>query len=140
MLIRVLDTSVVAKWFFKEEGTDRAEALLMDSLEGNTRIEIPSLLFYELANVVWTRQTESFGDQQARMVWAELTSFPLRVTDWSALLPDALTFAIRHEVTVYDAVFVVLARQLGGDLITADRVLWDKVAGDCPWVKMLSQD
>ncbi len=53
------------------------------------------------------------------------------------LLPDALTFAIRHDVTVYDAVFVVLARQLGGELITADRVLWDKLAGDCPWVRKL---
>jgi predicted nucleic acid-binding protein len=40
-------------------------------------------------------------------------------------------------VTVYDAVFVVLGRQLGSDLVTADGVLWDKVAGDCPWVKML---
>jgi predicted nucleic acid-binding protein len=94
-------------------------------------------LFYELANVVWSRRTGSFREQQARMLWAELVSFPLLITDWSELLPEALTFAIQHEVTVYDAVFVVLAKQLGGDLVTADGVLWDKVAGDCPWVKML---
>ena len=94
-------------------------------------------MFYELANVIWSRRTEGIGEQQARMVWVELVSFPLRITDWSELLPEALTFAIRHEVAVYDAVFVVLARQLGGDLVTADGVLWDKVAGDCPWVKRL---
>jgi predicted nucleic acid-binding protein len=137
MVTRVLDTSVVVKWFFKEEGTDRAEAFLTELLDGSARIQVPSSLFYELANVIWTRRSESFREQQARMVWAELVSFPLLVTDWSGLLPEALIFAIQHKVTVYDAVFVILARQLGGDLVTADGVLWDKVAADCPWVKML---
>jgi predicted nucleic acid-binding protein len=137
MVIRVLDTSVVVKWFFNEEGTDRAEALLSELLEGSARIQVPSSLFYELANVIWSRRTEGVSEQQARMIWAELVSFPLWITDWSEILPEALTFAIQHEVTVYDAVFVVLAKQLGGDLVTADRVLWDKVAGDCSWVKRL---
>jgi predicted nucleic acid-binding protein len=137
MVTRVLDTSVVVKWFFNEEGTDRAEALLAELLDGSARIQVPSSLFYELANVFWSRRTSSFGEQQARMLWAELESFPFSITNWSELLPQALTFAIQHEVTVYDAVFVVLAKQLGGDLITADGVLWNKVAGDCPWVKRL---
>jgi predicted nucleic acid-binding protein len=137
MVTRVLDTNVVAKWFFNEEGTDRAEALLNELLDGSSRVQVPSSMFYELANVIWTRRTESFREQQARRVWAELESFPLAVTDWPDLLPEALTFAIQYEVTVYDAVFVVLARRLGGELVTADGVLWDKVAGDCPWVKML---
>lgn len=137
MVTRVLDTSVLVKWFFNEEGTDRAEALLTELLAGSARIQIPSLLYYELANVIWTRRTPSFREQQARMVWAELESFPLWVTDWSELLPEALTFAMQHDVTVYDAAFVVLARRLGSDFITADGVLWDQVAGDCPWVKRL---
>jgi predicted nucleic acid-binding protein len=87
MVTRVLDTSVIVKWFFNEEGTDRAEALLTDLLDGSARIQVSSSLFYELANVVWTRRTESFTEQQARMVWAELMTFPLLVTDWSELLP-----------------------------------------------------
>jgi len=137
MVTRVLDTSVVVKWFFNEEGTDRAEALLAELLDGSARIQVPSSLFYEFANAVWSRRNSSFKEQQARMLWAELESFPLLITDWSELLPEALAFAIQHEVTVYDAVFVVLAKQLGSELITADGVLWDKVAGDCSWVKML---
>lgn len=137
MVTRVLDTSVIAKWFFNEEGTDRAEALLAELLEGSARVQVPSSMFYELANVVWTQRNKGFSEQQARMVWAEVVTFPLSVTDWSELLPEALTFAIQHDVTVYDAVFVVLARQLGGDLVTADEALWDRVAADCPWVKRL---
>ena len=137
MVTRVLDTSVVAKWFFDEERTDRAVALLEDLLAGDARIHVPSSLFYELANVVWSRRGPAFTEQQAREVWAELMTLPLSVTDESAVLPEALTFAFQHGVTVYDAVFVVLARQVGCDLVTDDRTLWKQVAADCGWVKRL---
>jgi len=134
---RVLDTSVVAKWFFDEERTDRAVALLEDLLAGDARIHVPSSLFYELANVVWSRRGPTFTERQAREVWAELVTLPLSVHDESAVLPEALTFAVHHGVTVYDAVFVVLARQVGCDLVTDDRTLWKQVAADCAWVKRL---
>lgn len=137
MVTRVLDTSVVAKWFFEEEGTGRAEALLKEALEGSSRIAVPSSLFYELANVLWTRRSASCTEQQATRVWAELTAFPLSVTDGSKLLPEALTFAFKHKVTAYDSVFVVLARQLDCDLVTADRALWRTLATACPWVTRL---
>jgi predicted nucleic acid-binding protein len=137
MVTRVLDTNVVAKWFFEEDGTDRALAHLTELLEGGLRVKVPPSLFYELANVIWTRRSETFTEQQAREVWAELATFPISVTEASDLLPEALAFAFQHDVTAYDAVFVVLARRLGCDLITDDRTLWERVAGACPWVKRL---
>lgn len=137
MVSRVLDTSVVAKWFFDEERTDRAVALLEDLLAGNGRVHVPSSLFYELANVIWSRRGSTFTERQAQQVWAELMTLPLSVTDGSALLPAALTFAFQRGVTVYDAVFVVLAQQLGCDLVTDDRALWRRTAADCAWVKRL---
>ena len=137
MVTRVLDTSVVVKWFFEEEGTDRAEGFLRELFQGNTRIHVPSSLFYELANVLWARRTKGLTELQSRMVWAELTSFPLVVTDWSELLPQAMIFAFEHDVTAYDAVFVVLARQLDCDLITADDALRQLIEAQCPWVRPL---
>lgn len=136
MVTRVLDTSVAVKWFFQEDGTDRAEALLAELLGGGARVEVPSSLFYELANVLWTRRRD-LTERQARTVWAELMAFPLAVRDWSDLLPEALTFAFRHDVTAYDGVFVVLARQLDCELVTADQALHRKTAVDCPWVRLL---
>lgn len=136
MVTRVLDTSVAVKWFFDEDGTDRAEALLAELLEGGARIEVPSSLFYELANVLWTRRRD-LTERQARTVWAELMAFPLAVTEWSDLFPEALIFAFEHDVTAYDAAFAVLARQLGCDLITADEALHRKTEGECAWVKRL---
>lgn len=137
MVTRVLDTSVVVKWFFEEEGTPQALAHLRQLLGGGLRVQVPSSLFYELANVLWTRRGDTFTDRQAREVWAELETLPLSAIDGSVLLPEAMTIAFQHGVTAYDAVFVVLARQLGCDFFTADRALWDRIAGDCPWVKLL---
>jgi predicted nucleic acid-binding protein len=137
MVTRVLDTSVVAKWFFEEEGTPRAETLLMELLNGSSRVVVPSSLFYELANVLWTRRGERFTEEQARKVWAELATFPLTVADWSDLLPEALGFAFQHDTTVYDAAFVVLARQLGCDFVTADEALCERTAAGCAWVRRL---
>ncbi len=137
MVTRVLDTSVVAKWFFEERGTDRALEFLRELLGGSARVHVPSSLFYELGNVFWARRTAGFTERQAREAWAELESFPISVSRASRLLPQAVGFAFQHGVTVYDAVFVVLAQQLGCDLVTADGALWDEVAGDCPWVRRL---
>jgi predicted nucleic acid-binding protein len=137
MVNRVLDTSVVAKWFFQEEGTDRALEYLRELLEGRSRIHVPSSLFYELANVFWTRRSATFTEREARSVWAELTAFPLSVTDENTLLPEALILAFEQDITAYDAAFVALARQLECDLVTADDVLCPKVADECSWVKRL---
>ena len=140
MVTRVLDTSVVVKWFFEEEGTPEALVLLRELLDGSCRVRVPSSFFYEFANVVRSRtlQSESFGADDARTVWAELLTLPLSVSDWSDSVPAALDLALDRDVAVYDAVFVALARRFDCDLVTADRLLWDRVAGECPWVKLMS--
>jgi len=40
-----------------------------------------------------------------------------------ALLASAASLAVRHRITVYDAIFAALARQLGCELVTGDRKL-----------------
>jgi predicted nucleic acid-binding protein len=76
------------------------------------------------------------GDPQS--FWGELVQLPLETIEVAPqLLFDALTFSYREEVSPYDATFVVLARKLECDLITADGVLWRKIQSTCPWVKLL---
>ncbi len=48
----ILDTSVVAKWFLEEEGTDKALKIRDDYVHGKIDVEIPDLLIYELGNVL----------------------------------------------------------------------------------------
>ena len=137
MVTWVLDTSVVAKWFLSESGTDRAEKYLKALDGGAARVVVPSSLYYELGNIFWVRRRDRLTEQIALQMWLELLELPLDVTDWHELLPQSISSAYRLGITTYDAVFVVLAQQLGCDFITDDQALWKNTRSACPWVKRL---
>ena len=52
-------------------------------------------------------------------------------------MSEAIRFSFQQQISPYDSVFVVLARELGCNLITADIPLFSRVRGSCPWVKLL---
>lgn len=137
MVRRVLDTNVVVKWFFQEEGTERAQVFLEELERGEGRVIVPSSIFHEASNVFWTKRREGLTEEKAQRFWRELIRLPLEVVDSFDFLPQALTFSFRYEVSPYDAVFVVVARNLDCDLVTDDRVLWERTQSSCPWVKLL---
>ena len=137
-MTRVLDTSVVAKWFLKEAGCDKADRYLDELADGYSHVVVPSLLFYELAAVFWEQRSHGLGDTEASSLWAGLSALPLTVVGWEQLLPQALGLAFRANVSPGDAIFVLLARDEGCDLITADRELYDTVHEGCSWVRMLA--
>lgn len=135
-MIWVLDTSVVAKWFLAEEDSEVAERFL-DALAGGDRVSVPSSFFYELAHLLWSKRQTGITEKGAATIWGDITRLPFIVTQWEELFPQALSFAYRFEISPYDAAFVVLARELGCELITADRRLWKKTRDECPWVELL---
>jgi len=51
MVRRVLDTRAVVKWFFDEEGSDRAEIFLRELEEEVAEVIVPVSLYYEFSNV-----------------------------------------------------------------------------------------
>jgi predicted nucleic acid-binding protein len=132
MVTRVLDTNVIAKWFFEEEGSPRAEKFLQELEEGQTRIVVPASLHYELANVFWVRRREGLSEQGASDAWAEFVRLPIELRGEPGLIAEAIGFSFQQQVSPYDAVFVVLARELGCELITADIPLYSRVRGLVP--------
>jgi predicted nucleic acid-binding protein len=137
MVKRVVDTSVAVKWFFQEEGTDRAETLLEELEQKAGQAIVPLSMFYEFSNVLWVKRRKGLTEEKAATIWAELLQLPLEVIDGIDYIPQALSFSFRHEVSPYDAVFLVLAQNLACDFITADETLWRKVHESCPWVIQL---
>jgi predicted nucleic acid-binding protein len=138
VVTRVLDTSVVAKWFLQEAGSDKADRYLDELTDGYSRVVVPSLLYYELAAVFWEQREHGLGDTEARSLWAGLRALPITVVSWDKLLPGALGLAFRSGVSPCDATFVLLARDVAADLITADLELYEKIHERCAWVKMLT--
>jgi predicted nucleic acid-binding protein len=138
VITRVLDTSVVAKWFLREQGSEEADRLLDELTDGYAHVVVPSLLFYELAAVFWEQRRHGLGDTEAMSLWGGLHALPLTVVEWDQLLPRALGLAHRADISPCDACFVLLARDLGCDLVTADHDLHEAVHEDCPWVRLLA--
>jgi predicted nucleic acid-binding protein len=48
----VVDSSVVAKWFLTESGSDKAIQLRDEFATGRLELAVPSLLFYEVMNTL----------------------------------------------------------------------------------------
>jgi len=127
----VVDTSVALKWFFPEEGTDRAKALL-----GSVEMAAPDLLIYEFSNVLACRRQQT-GRDIARCL-ETLYRFDIQFF----FLPQnrfqrVLQLARQFDLSGYDASFVALAEALNVDLVTADAKLVQKTKS-LSFVKLLS--
>jgi predicted nucleic acid-binding protein len=61
-MLRVVDASVVAKWFIPEPYKDNAERLLRDFLNDRIELTAPDLLIAEVGNLLWKRSTLRKGD------------------------------------------------------------------------------
>ena len=119
----VLDTSVVIKWFRQGEVlADQALALREAYLEGQILVSVPSLLAYELANVLRYK-----GDLTTEQVQEAVQSLFDMGLEWillsGAVMRRAVEMARAYETTVYDAAFAALAESLNTAFVTADERL-----------------
>lgn len=139
MRTAVLDTSVVIKWFHRENEEDVDKALLLRQayLEGALKVIIPDLLIYEFGNFLRYRSGLKSDDMLAsiRALWS--LGMEIHPID-SAMSESMVDLASRHGITAYDAVFVALSQSLSAPLVTADRMLQEKL-GDDHAVMLLAQ-
>ena len=125
--MKIADTSVVYKWYVTENETLEALDLLEDFNSGIERLAVPDLILYELANAL--RYSRKFNVKDVESALENFTSLGIEIiTPNEALLKEAVRLAINHDVTVYDAVYVALAKSLGCELITADKKLHRKLS------------
>lgn len=120
--MRVIDASALGKYINRESGWQKIEKLLM---EGCVTVD---LAFKEIANMLWKRiKSEGLEEEQViSLVTDLLNSGILRTYSQNALLKDALEFSVKLDVTVYDSIYIVLAKKLNTDLITSDKLQAEK--------------
>jgi predicted nucleic acid-binding protein len=123
----VVDASVLAPALADDgSGGDRARA----RLAGET-IAAPELIDLEVVSVV--RRAARAGrldDRRSAQALADLTALPLRRAPHLPLLERV--WALRENLTVYDAAYVALAETIGAPLLTADSALVDAPGIRCP--------
>ncbi len=131
----VVDTSIIYKWFAEQEEDHPLSLQLLEKyLLGKEEIIIPDLLLYELTNAWCTKTELDLMQITNNLNQFETYELPM-VTVSFPLLHEASHFARAHKISVYDAVYAVLAENNGCDLITADRRFVTQV--NLPFVKLL---
>jgi predicted nucleic acid-binding protein len=89
-------------------------------------LHVPDLMFPEVGNILWKKMRRGdLTEQQARGIAHLVAVAPLEVHPSAPLLEAAFEVATRTGRTVYDSLYVALAVQLGGRLVTADERLYN---------------
>ncbi|RLC13315.1 MAG: hypothetical protein DRH93_22095 [Deltaproteobacteria bacterium] len=87
-----------------------------------TILIIPELAFVELAQVLWKKEKAGFLESfEVDEILSSILELPLEVDGHYAILPDALEIARQYNITVYDAIFLAVAKKRNAQLITADQ-------------------
>lgn len=138
----VLDASVVARFWMNDPDVplaSRAAGLRESHGRSELEIHVPDLLDLEVTNVFW-KLTRFSGWPIAAALAAvsqleemDMVRHPSRESS----LEHVLDLAVKHGVTVYDAIYVCLAADLELPMITADERLVHKVGPSFPFVTSL---
>ncbi len=115
--VKVVDASALAALLF---GEPEAEAVA-GRLDG-ARLVAPSLLAFELANVCLMKCRRHPKRRKALLAAFRLRG-RLGVEEVAVDHASALELALKTGLTVYDASYLWLARQLGAELVTLDKEL-----------------
>jgi predicted nucleic acid-binding protein len=125
----VIDASVLIKFYVPEILSDRAERLLAKVGNKNIDLLAPDLIYPEAGNILWKKQRlKELTPSEAEEITDAILSLPLMIEASKSLLPLAVDIAIACGITVYDALYLSLAKVYETTLITGDRKLVDVLA------------
>ncbi|MCD6244794.1 MAG: type II toxin-antitoxin system VapC family toxin [Candidatus Korarchaeota archaeon] len=112
-----IDSSVLVMYFSKEEGWEEAEKVIE---QGVVTLE---LAVEEVANSLWKKVLrEEMAEEDAIRIILDLASGDIiRIEDQGKYLEEAFDIAVKKRITIYDALFISLAKSRKLELVTCDR-------------------
>ncbi len=122
--MNVLDASVLSKFILKEEGWREASNYVASAVSVDHVVK-------ETSNAIWKAYMRKLIDvKDAERKFSALISLlevNLKLVDERELIPQAFELAMKTYLTIYDSLYVVLAKREGLPLATSDE-LQGKVA------------
>ena len=116
----IIDTSVTIAWYLPEAFSPAARKWQDLLLAGRVRLLVPSLHYWEFANVLRTLVVRrELSEELAWEIYDLHLDAPLECSD-----PDRRTVldtALEYGATSYDAVFIALAMANDFPIVTAER-------------------
>jgi predicted nucleic acid-binding protein len=120
----VIDASVLIKFFIPEILSEKAEELNTQVGEGSLRLLAPDLIFVEAGTIIWKKhRMKELIPSEAKEIIDAIVALPLEIVASKALMPLAVDIGLAYGITVYDALYVSVAKIHESILVTADRKL-----------------
>jgi predicted nucleic acid-binding protein len=116
----VLDASVAVKFYFHEDGSERARSILTSGIV----VAAPELLHLEMASTAVKKIRMGLStSERAQDALTSIGDLLDAVEPVSGLRDRAFYFARDFGFSVYDGVYLALAEQLSAPVLTADNPL-----------------
>lgn len=106
----VLDSSMALSWFFRDEATPYSASVRKGLFRGSALI--PALWYYEIANTLyigWKRERCSVKEILQWMKRIEELPIISAAIEPHRMMDDAIALAMKHDITVYDASYLLLS-------------------------------
>ena len=121
-MIGVFDSSAVVRLFIPDGPIPEGMEQFLKGVEIGDNIALaPELMLAEIANVLHKKTLrDELSDDEGDQILILIQRLPIRLFSHKELVEGAVQLARDHAITVYDALFLELARQQNGKLFTAD--------------------
>lgn len=120
----VLDASVLIKFYVPEILSEKAEQLLARVERGEDALLAPDLIYPEVGNILWKKQRlKELTRSEVEEITDAIVLLPLEIEVSRPLLQLAVQISMAYGITVYDAVYLSMAKVHEATLMTADRKL-----------------
>lgn len=117
----VIDCSAIVPWFFPEEEEEESLEIRRRVTQAAIQLVAPDLLRAEFGNVAWKKVRRNLCSQEsAQKQLALFNRLPVLYCTHEPIVGPAFELACREGVTVYDALYLVLAREADTALATLD--------------------
>ena len=125
----VIDASVVIKAYVPEILSDKAEEVMSRLADGGLVLLAPDLLYPETGNILWKkRRLHELTFTEADEIVDAIVALPIRIEASRPVMSLAVAIAMQSGITVYDAMYVAVARIYETRMITADKKLVEALA------------
>jgi predicted nucleic acid-binding protein len=125
----VIDASVVVKAYLPEILSDMANTVMERVAAGELDLLAPDLLYPETGNILWKKyRRHELALTEVDEILNAILLLPIKTEASRLVMPLAASIAIDTGITVYDAMYVAVARIYETKLITADKKLIDALA------------
>jgi predicted nucleic acid-binding protein len=134
----VLDTSVVAKWYYKKDESDLENASVIYNLlkSENNIFFAPDLILYELLNIYRTKA--ELDNEKINRIILELYDLIVILGVSKNIFLKAFLNSRKLNISFYDSIYLSLSENLDAILVTADKKLFESVKETGKSVLMLS--